>query len=180
MLPPPIEHRFRLDGEPYCLVEWTRGGEKRLRADYAAALVAQAPDLVASLERPEVARDPLRAAERLGATARQLSILLEGLDGADLYAEAVARECLTEAPEIFWESRPAPGGSNGASLRVVTLERVPRRLWELFRQEVTAFLALIFPAVSAAPADLSGTGPDESLSVAVAETLSPVLRGRAE
>src|SRR5262245_39988961 len=101
MLPAPIEHRFSIDGEPYLLVEWTRGGERRLRADYAMA-IAGAPGVI------------------------------DSLDGASLYAEAVARECLKEAPAIFWEELPAQGMQNGQPRRVVTLERVPRRLWEAF------------------------------------------------
>ena len=61
MLPTPIEHRFLIDGDPYLLVEWTRGGERRIRAEYAMAIAA-APGVI------------------------------DTLDGANLYAEAVARE----------------------------------------------------------------------------------------
>jgi hypothetical protein len=180
MLPVPIDYVFEIDHQRYRLVEWTRGGEKRIRAEYASALVVQAPDLVANLERPDLPRDPARAAERLGALARQLSLMLETLDGQDLYAEAVARECLREAPELFWETRPAPGGANGASVRVPTFDQVPRRLWDQFREGVQAFLALIFPAVPATLEPLLEPVPGDAGAVAPAQALPAGLRGRAE
>ncbi len=180
MLPTPIDYTFEIDQQRYRLVEWTRGGEKRIRAEYASALVAQAPDLVTTLERADLPRDATRAAERMGALARQLSLILEALDGQDLYAEAVARECLREAPEVFWTLRPAPGGANGQTVRVPTFEEVPRRLWDQFREGVNAFLALIFPAVPATAESVLTTGPGEPYAVATPEALSPVLRGRAE
>lgn len=149
MLPPPIEHVFAIDGHPYRLVEWTRGGERRIRLEYAMAIAA-APGVI------------------------------DGMDGQSLYAEAVARECLVEAPDLFWQTQ-APGASqNGTPRRVVTLEQVPRALWALFLVEVEAFLGKIFPsapqdAVSSAPA-----GPGEPVAVATLEAVSPMLRGRAE
>jgi hypothetical protein len=149
MLPSPIEHRFVIEGEAYRLVEWTRGGERRLRAEYAIAL---APAMAA----------------------------LDAIDGANLYAEAVARECLKEAPEVFWESRPATAGINGTPTRVVTLEHVPRALWERFRAEVDVFIGKIFPALSPEPPAAPPAGPGEPVAVAAPETVSPVLRGRAE
>lgn len=138
-----------IDGEKYCLVEWTRGGERRLRAEYAMAIAA-APGVI------------------------------DSVDGKSLYAEAVARECLKEAPAIFWEELPAQAGQNGQPRRVVNVERVPRRLWEAFIEEVTAFLALLFPAPVTILEPGPGPGPRDAAALAPAETVSPVLRGRAE
>jgi hypothetical protein len=149
MLPEPIQHTFQIDGERYTLREWTRGGERRIRLEYAMAIAA-APTVI------------------------------EPLDGASLYTEAVARVCLTEAPEIFWETQPAAASTNGAQVRVVTFEAVPRRLWEAFRKEVDAFLGLIFPPLSEESPGPSAAGADEPPAMALVEGLSPVLRGRAE
>jgi hypothetical protein len=149
MLPAPIEHRFVIDGEPYVLVEWDRGQERRIRLDYAMAIAA-APTVI------------------------------EPLDGNNLYAEAIARECLKEAPAIFWDLRPPAPGTNGTPVRVVSLEHVPRGLWEEFRKELDAFLARIFPAVSPEPGPATPAGPDEPPAMALAQTVPAVLRGRAE
>jgi hypothetical protein len=149
MLPAPIEHTFALEGERYRLVEWDRGGERRIKVDYALA-ISPAPSV------------------------------LESIDGANLYVEAVARECLREAPDLFWEMRPAAASQNGTPSRVVTLEKIPRQLWEQFRKEVDAFIALIFPAAPPSLEPASPASAGESLAVAAAQALSPVLRGRAE
>ena len=147
--PPPYEHRFRLDDEPYLLVGWSRAADRRIRADYAMGIAA-AP------------------------------AVLDVLDGADLYAECVARECLKEAPEFFWEMRPAAAGTNGQPTRVFTVEHVPLDLWERFRKEVDAFVGHFRPA----PASVTPLAPDAGASepdaVAVAEAVPPRLRGRAE
>jgi hypothetical protein len=149
MLPKPIEHRFVINGEPYLLVEWTRGGERRFKTEYALA-ISQAPGVI------------------------------EALDGANLYAEAVARECLKEAPDIFWEPRPANAIQNGTASRSITLESVPRPLWEAFRKEVDMFLGQIFPATPAELAPAPAPGADQPMAVAHTETVPAVLRGRAE
>jgi hypothetical protein len=149
MLPAPIEHRFVIEGESYLLVEWTRGGEKRIRAEYAMAIAA-APTVI------------------------------EAMDGADLYAEAVARECLKEAPPIFWQSLPTQASGNGAPRATITLDQVPRGLWEAFRREVDAFLGKIFPAVPAEPAPDYAAGAAESVAVEIAEAVPTVFRGRAQ
>jgi hypothetical protein len=149
MLPTIIDHSFVLEGERYRLVEWDRGGERRIKADYAMA-IAPAPSVI------------------------------ESIDGANLYAEAVARECLREAPDIFWEARVLAPTQNGTTTRSVMLDKVPRALWEQFRKEVDHFVSLIFPppAVASEPAPPPGAG--EPVAVAPAQALSPVLRGRAE
>jgi hypothetical protein len=149
MLPPPMTHEWTMEGERYKLVEWTRGGEKRLRAEYAMAIAA-APAAI------------------------------EAVDGQDLYLEAVARECLKEAPDVFWDTRPAQAQTNGTPLRVVTFEQVPRALWALFVVEVNAFLGKIFPAAAAEPQSVPSAGAATADSVAALETVSALPRGRAE
>jgi hypothetical protein len=149
MLPAPIDHTFVLEGERYRLVEWDRGGERRIKTDYAMA-IAPAPSVI------------------------------ESIDGANLYAEAVARECLREAPDLFWEQRPPGAMQNGLPVRVVTLDKIPRALWELFRKEVDTFVSRIFPAPPPTVESAPAPGPGESLAVASAEIVPAVFRGRAE
>lgn len=149
MLPPPIEHRFTIEGEPYLLVEWDRGGERRIRSEYAIA-IAPAPQV------------------------------MESLDGASLYSEAVARECLKEAPEYFWTTRTPAATLNGTPTRVVSLEHVPRVIWEQFRQEVDTFLGKIFPTIPETIAPAPQGRPEQSLAVATPQNVSAGLRGRAE
>jgi hypothetical protein len=145
----PIEHRFTLEGDAYCLKEWTRGQERRMRAGYALAISAG----------PQT---------------------LEEIDGIDLWAEAVARECLTEAPPLWWETLPAVAGDNGTPRRLITTEQIPRALWEAFRGEVNRFLEAIFPAPAALAASPAGPGPDLQGVVESPETVPAVFRGRAE
>jgi hypothetical protein len=149
MLPVPIEHAFIIEGERYRLVEWTRGGEKRIRAEYAMTIAA-APAVI------------------------------DSLDGANLYAEAVARECLKEAPALFWETLPAQGEMNGQPRRVVSCEHVPRKLWEAFRKEIDAFLGLLFPAPPTEAGGGPAPGPAEPTGMAAAEAVPAVFRGRAQ
>jgi len=149
MLPKPIEYEFIIENERYLLVEWTRGGERRLKSDYALA-IAPAP--------------------------REI----EAIDGANLYAEAVARECLREAPAVFWREALPAGAVNGTPTRVVTFEQVPRALWERFRGEVDAFLALIFPLVPAEPDRASPARAPDAVELAAPAAVSPGFRGRAE
>jgi hypothetical protein len=148
MLPPPITRRFVLEGHPYCLVEWTRGGWRRIRTEQALAY-AVVPGI------------------------------LEALDGANLFAEAVARECLKEAPALWWDEQPA-GMQNGTPRRVITFERIPHALWDAFYQEVDAFVAEVFRR-PAAPSDAAPPAvPAEPTHLAPAETVPAVFRGRAE
>jgi hypothetical protein len=149
MLPPPLEHRFTLEGETYCLTGWTRGGERRIHAQYALALGPQ-------------------------------PATLEAIDGGSLYDEAVAAECLREAPDYWWTQAPPAAGSNGLPQRVFNCDRIPAGLWRDFREEVAKFLAKIFqrptPDVRAdAPA-----GAGDPPAMAAPEALAPGLRGRAE
>lgn len=149
MIPHPLEHRFEIEGERYLLVEWTRGGERRIKTEYALAIAA-APGVI------------------------------DSIDGQNLYAEAVARECLKEAPPLFWEDLPALAGQNGTPRRQITLEHVPRQLWDLFRVEVDRFLGHLFPPAPTESQGPSDAGPAAPEPVAVAQTVSPMLRGRAE
>src|ERR1051325_7281221 len=148
MIPPPIEHRFTIDGEHYCLVEWTRGSERRLRQDYALAL-SLAPGVI------------------------------DAIDGADLYAEAVSRECLKEAPALWWEDQPA-APQNGKPRKVMTFDRVPRALWEVYRKELDAFLGKLFPVLPAPSENAPPAVPADAPRVAPAQDLPPVFSGRAE
>jgi hypothetical protein len=120
----------------------------------------------------------IRADYALGIAAAPA--VLDTIDGADLYAECVARECLKEAPECFWETRPPLASDNGTPRRVFSVEQVPLDLWERFRTEVNAFVAhfrpVSAPTTVVAPAASAGE-PD---ALAVAETVPPRLRGRAE
>jgi hypothetical protein len=106
--------------------------------------------------------------------------VLDAIDGADLYAEAVAHECLTEAPDLFWETRPAVPGVNGTPTRVVSLERVPLDLWERFREEVGTFVKVFRPGPTEVPGVAPAPGPGDADAVAALETVPPRLRGRAE
>jgi hypothetical protein len=148
--PHPYEHRFTLDGEPYRLVGWTRGGDRRINADYALAL-STVPGLV-----------------------------LDAVDGGNLYAEAVSRECLTEAPDLFWESKPPAPGTNGTVTRVATFDQVPIQLWERFRTEVNAFVAQFRPVPGAVPGVAPDPGTAEPDAVAALDAVPPRLSGRAE
>lgn len=149
MVSAPIEHSFVIDGERYVLREWTRGGERRMRADYAIAISA-APQT------------------------------LESLDGVDLWVEAVARECLIEAPALWWETLPVQTTQNGTPRRVVSTEHIPRAVWEAFRREVNHFLETIFPSPAATPEPASAPGAGLPDVVASPQAVPALLRGRAE
>ena len=148
--PQPYEHRFVLDGDSYLLVGWTRGGDRRINAAYALAIAA-VPGL-----------------------------MLDAVDGNNLYTEAVARECLKEAPDLFWESVPPPAGTNGTATRVVTFEQVPIQLWERFRKEVDAFVAHFRPVPASVPGLAPASGAGEPDAVAALETVPPRFSGRAQ
>jgi hypothetical protein len=150
MLPQPIDYTFDIDGQHYRLVDWDRGGERRIRADYALAISA-------------------------------VPTVLETIDGASLYAEAVARECLREAPDVFWDPVPVTEArSNGTPRRVVNVDRVPRALWQAFREEVDRFLGQLFPSVQPAVAPVPPEREADPAPVAPLETVPAVFRGRAE
>lgn len=105
---------------------------------------------------------------------------LEAINGSSLYAAAVARECLKEAPEHFWSPRPAQAPLNGTPTRVITLEHCPRALWELLRKEIDAFLGKIFRELPAEPEHAGAAGPADAVGVAPLEAFPALPRGRAE
>jgi hypothetical protein len=148
MLPVPLEHRFTINGDTYLLMEYTRGGERRLRQEYSMA-IALAPGVI------------------------------EAMDGADLYAEALARECLKEAPAIWWEEQPAQAGRNGTPARVITCEHIPRAVWVEFRREADYFLGLLFPPLPAAVEDTHVERQGAPDVVETPEAIPAVFRGRA-
>jgi hypothetical protein len=151
MLPQPLRHRFTIDGELYCLEEYTRGGERRIQQQYAMSL------------------------SLTGTTPA----VMQTLDGDNLYLEAVARECLREAPAIFWEDLSSTGAQNGATMRGVTFEQVPHSLWVRFAKEVEAFLASLFQRTRQDLAPVDTGRPAESTRLADAQNLSPVFTGAA-
>jgi hypothetical protein len=152
MFPAPIEHTFTIDGELYRLVEYTRGGEQRIHQTFAASLV------VAGI--PE-------------ATMRSV-------DGSNLYVEAVARECLKEAPDYFWEERVSAAGQNGRPQRHLTFEQVRLPVWTELCREVNTFLEQIFRlAAPEALAPLPARPPDAD-AVAAPHHAPTRPYGRAE
>jgi hypothetical protein len=180
MLPARIEHRFQIDAASYCLTEWDRGGDKRIKIDYALSLIAAA-DSAGALPSPVSAQPDFQAyAERLSSMSRHLSSLIEVLDGDNLWVEAIARECLTEAPDIFWDAPAPASGANGMSTKRVKLDTIPRALWHQFRREVLVFRDQIFRQEQAESlAADTGRAADQG-GVAPAEAVPPVFRGRAE
>ncbi|PWT77616.1 MAG: hypothetical protein C5B60_02380 [Chloroflexi bacterium] len=106
--------------------------------------------------------------------------VLGGIDGQDLYTEAVARECLREAPDLFWTQRPPAAGSNGTLTRVPTFEHIPHALWEVFRQEVNTFLTQVFPPLPTTDPPAPPGGSADAVPVADAQAVPAVFRGRAE
>ena len=156
MIPEPRSHRFVIDANHYTLREYTRAGERRINQRYALAL---------SLN---------------GTTPG----LMQTLDGDNLYIEAVAMECLTEAPDFWWEYMPAPPATpatpNGSRQRTVTFEQVPPLIWKAFCKEAEAFLASLFPVAPTTLERPSDARPEESDRLAAAQTVSPGFLGRAE
>lgn len=148
---PPLEHRFVIDGDPYCLVEYTtRGGERRIQEAFALRL-AKAPSVI------------------------------DALDGANLYAEAVAQECLKQAPESCWRLRTTDDVPNHwDARRVVSLDQYPLEHWAAFRREVDAFLASLPRLLPATPPSDPGALPADAPVVADPHEVPAVFRGRAE
>jgi hypothetical protein len=107
-------------------------------------------------------------------------VAIEAINGPNLYAAAVARECLKEAPDQFWAPRQAPASLNGTPTRVLTLEHCPRALWDLLRKEIDAFMGKIFRELPAEPEHAAQAGATDALGVAPAHALPALPRGRAE
>jgi hypothetical protein len=169
---PPIEHRYLLDGDAYCLREATFEGQRRIAQTYAMSLAQGAVAMG-----PSAPPAPLASPEALWGTYARI---LENVDGTNLYAKAVTQECLVEAPLLWWHRVPALPDQNGMSQQRITFQEVSGALWDAHLKEVNVFLDLIFRA-HAAPAEPAASGcPAEPVLVATPEALSPVLRGRAE
>ena len=149
MVPKPLDYRFRIDDDTYLLVQPTRGGDRRIRQQFALAIAA-APAVI------------------------------DSMDGENLMVEAIAQECLKEAPPYFWQELPATASSNGQPRQVVNCDGVPLAVWELFRTEVLAFRAQCFPGYAAESPPVDAAGAEPAAGVATVETLPAILRGRAE
>jgi hypothetical protein len=172
MPPPPLEHRYLIDGQSYLLREATMfDGQQRIQQYYALALTLQ-PGLL----HPDTGQ-PLVYNEALWGAYRQA---LEATNGNALYAKAITQECLVEAPDFWWAAQPVAPGVNGTVRRVVTFKDVSLTVWQRHFQEVNTFLEAIFRAQAPVDAAASPARPDEPPVVAAAEALPPVLRGRAE
>ena len=154
MLPKPLEYAFVIEDEPYLLVECSRGGQERYRREFALAIAA-AP------------------------------AVLDSVDGVNLLAQAVARQCLRLAPEVFWKDHISvalrhAAATNGHLWESVYFEAVPLRIWEQFRKEVDAFMALLPQPLSAdAPAPTEPRHHDEN-AMEPPEIVPAMLRGRAQ
>lgn len=155
MLPAPHTHQFHVNGEPYTLRVPGRAGDRRIQQQYALALSQQ------------------------GITPT----LLHALDGDNLYVEAVATECLVEAPEYWWKTPPAPtpkGASPNGVEKIVSFEHVPLDIWQQFRQEVETFLATFPGVVTTAVGETPSGRPEDADPVARPQNIPAVFRGVAE
>jgi hypothetical protein len=169
---PPIEHAYTLEGEAYRLREATMlDGQQRISQYYALALTL-APGTIS----PDTGT-PLAYNEAFWAAYTRT---LESVNGGNLYVKAITQECLVEAPDFWWLSQPVTPAQNGTTRRVVTFKEVSAVLWSAHVQEVNVFLDLIFRANEPDPVPATPAGPGEPDVVAVAEVVSPMLRGRAE
>src|SRR5215831_7881043 len=138
MPPAPMEHRYTIDGEAYCLREATMyEGQQRIQQYYALALTLQ-PGLL----HPDTGQ-PLLPTEALWGSYRHA---LEATNGNALYVKAVIQECLVEAPDFWWVPQPVQPALNGTTRRVVTFKDVPWRIWQQQFREVNVFLDAIFRA----------------------------------
>lgn len=106
--------------------------------------------------------------------------VLDAIDGLSLWAEAIARECLVEAPDLWWTDVPAHAQQNGQPKRVITTDRIPQQLWNAFVKEVNSFEELMFPPDPAVVPAAVADSPRESHDVAPPQTVPAPLRGRAE
>jgi hypothetical protein len=86
---------------------------------------------------------------------------LAQLDGANLYALAVLRECLRDAPKGF------------------DLDHVPRDEWGQLVSEVNTFLGKLFRDVQPEPESPPAPVPERPVAVAAPQALSTAFAGRA-
>ena len=169
---PPIEHAYSLDGDRYLLREATMlDGQQRIEQYYALSLT-----LTPGTLHPDTGQPLFVTATQGEAYARTLTYNY----GNTLYAKAVTRECLVDAPDFWWTTQPVTTGQNGAPVRVLTFQGVSADLWSAHLREVNTFLEAIFRAQNEKPAPAPSGRPDDTAVVARAETIPPVFRGRAE
>lgn len=105
--------------------------------------------------------------------------VMDALYGVDLYAKAVARECLKEAPAIFWKEQRPAASQNGEAVKVISFEGVHRLQWAALRKEVDSFLESLQKTVPDAPASTIPAVPAEPPHVELVETVPALLQGRA-
>lgn len=111
--------------------------------------------------------------------------ILDSVDGINLLAQAVARQCLRQAPEVFWKSdvtiaEKKAAQANGHLWELVTFEDVPLTVWEEFRQQVDFFMVrLPQPRQPDTPA-ASEPGTADTDPVETPEAVPAVFRGRAQ
>jgi hypothetical protein len=151
MLKDPMTRTFQIAGELFTLTEYqTRGSEARIQVTFAQAL-------------------------------NPAPVALDMYDGSNLWIEAVAKECLSDAPAWCWRQRQGSDApSRFDAQRVITLEAFDRLTWPLFRKEVNAFLADLPQPLQPDEPPAAVRVPPDADSVATAETLPAVFRGRAE
>jgi hypothetical protein len=112
--------------------------------------------------------------------------ILNGLDGINLSAQAVARQCLRQAPEAFWRTDITPAARKTAAVegtlwQLVSFEAVPLDVWEQFRKEVDTFLVRLPQPLPDVPEPAPAPVPREPVRVAAPEDVSAaVFRGRAQ
>lgn len=151
MLRTPHTHTFTIEGDTFTLTEYQTRGSEARIQATYAESINSAP------------------------------LAKEMYDGGNLWVEAVAKECLSQAPAWCWRDRmQGEVPSRFDPLRLITLEAFPRRTWPLFRKEVNAFLAdlpqPLQPDDVPDPASLSR----ESDAVAAPQVVPVILPRRAE
>jgi hypothetical protein len=112
--------------------------------------------------------------------------ILDRLDGVNLFAQAVARQCLRQAPEAFWRTDSTPAArktaaAEGELWRLVSFEAVPLDVWEQFRKEVDALVARLPQPLPDVPEPSPAPVSTEPVGVAAPEDVpAAVFRGRAQ
>jgi hypothetical protein len=112
--------------------------------------------------------------------------ILNNLDGINLFAQAVARQCLRQASDAFWRPDVTPAVrktaiAEGELWRLVSFEAVPLDVWEEFRQGVDAFIARLPQPLPDVPEPAPAPVPREPVGVAAPEDVpAAVFRGHAQ
>jgi hypothetical protein len=112
--------------------------------------------------------------------------ILDRLDGINLFAQAVARQCLRQAPEAFWRADVTPAArkvalAEGTLWQLVSFEETPLDVWEEFRKHVDTFLVRLPQPLPDVPEPAPAPVPAEPVGVAAPEDVpTAVFRGRAQ